>query len=521
MVCKINFKNEDFNFDLIEYYFKNKNHSDELQKITDRIMNDISFNELFMFIDRTHSKIGQQYHYNQLSSIRSIINFEKQEKRIEYFSKNESVRNKVQSLLSKLNTKNDYFISNLFIDKFIQKPKWFWVIKILSLVAFCTLFFTLYLNSVFIFLLLIIFLVNTLIHIWNKNNILVYMDSIPRLPLFCKITTELIKLDIINPTTKDSVLYSVKSVEKLKNKIRFFKFETGFKSDIESGVFFVWEIVKTLFLIEPLVIFDVLKELEKKKNDVQTVFEYFGEIDSTISIAIIRNEQPCFCKPIITNSAGSLEFLDMYHPLIPDCISNSMKINGRSILLTGSNMSGKTTFVKTVFINLLLAQTINTSFSKYFKFSKSRLFSSINISDDLFNGKSYYFEEVLIIKDIIKESQSNSNNVFFLDEIFKGTNTIERIAAGKAILSYLSKLKNNIVFVSTHDIELADLLADAYDLYHFTETVQDGQIYFDYKIRSGNLSTKNAIRILEINDYPKEVLDEAINISNALLRNNS
>ena len=110
---------------------------------------------------------------------------------------------------------------------------------------------------------------------------------------------------------------------------------------------------------------------------------------------------------------------------------------------------------------------------------------------------------------MITESRLPLNNLFLLDEIFKGTNTAERIAAGKAVLSYLAKSSNNTVFVSTHDIELADLLSIEYDLYHFTETVHEKQIHFDYQLKRGKLYTKNAIRILEINDYPPEVIEEA------------
>ena len=100
---------------------------------------------------------------------------------------------------------------------------------------------------------------------------------------------------------------------------------------------------------------------------------------------------------------------------------------------------------------------------------KTRIYSAIRISDDFINDKSYYFEEVLTIKEMIEKSNENKSNLFLLDEIFKGTNTIERISAGKAVLSSLSN--NNIVFVSTHDIELADLLKSEYELYHFSEIV--------------------------------------------------
>ena len=122
----------------------------------------------------------------------------------------------------------------------------------------------------------------------------------------------------------------------------------------------------------------------------------------------------------------------------------------------------------------------------------------------------------MIVKDMITNSLSPENNVFFLDEVFKGTNTVERIAAGKAILSFLAQSNNNLVFVSTHDIELADLLSGEYDLYHFTESIDADTIHFDYTLKPGYLYTKNAISILEINNYPEEIISEAKHISEFL-----
>jgi DNA mismatch repair ATPase MutS len=144
-----------------------------------------------------------------------------------------------------------------------------------------------------------------------------------------------------------------------------------------------------------------------------------------------------------------------------------------------------------------------------------KVFSAIRISDDLMNDRSYYFEEVLTIKEMICESNNGSINLFLLDEIFKGTNTVERISAGKAVLSALTK-NNNIVLVSTHDVELTDLLSEDYELYHFSETVDEKTVGFDYKLKMGKLKNRNAIRILEINDYPKDLINEAIELSKKL-----
>ena len=513
-------KEDDFNFDLIGHYFKHKDHSESFQIADIQLANDIDLHEVFMYIDRTHSKIGQQYLYNQLHAMDTTLHFEEQEALIDYLAAHKDIRIKVQSLLSKLNIRESYYISNLFLSGFISKPKWFWVVRVLSLAGIATLLLFFLFNK-FIILPIIIYIVNTIFYFWNKNNIMVYSESIPQLMPLCKIAKEFVSMDIM-PESKHTIILSINSINELKTQIKFFKVKTGIVSDIESLVLFFREMINIMFLIEPQIVFNVLGKLDKKRNDIQTVFEYVGKIDSAISIASIRTNTPYYCIPTLINTNRiTLDFTDIYYPLIPDCVPNSLQIQDKSILLTGSNMSGKTTFIRTVALNVLCAQTLNTCFAKTFNLSQIRLFSAIRITDDLFSDKSYFFEEVLTIKNMITESLSGSNNIFLLDEIFKGTNTIERIAAGKAVLSYLAKLDNNLVFVSTHDIELADLLKNTYELFHFTELIQEEQVFFDYKLKRGNLATRNAIRILELNDYPLQVVEEARRISTGLKHNSS
>lgn len=180
-------------------------------------------------------------------------------------------------------------------------------------------------------------------------------------------------------------------------------------------------------------------------------------------------------------------------------------------------MSGKTSFIKTIGINVITGLTLNTCFAEHFSMPGMKVYSAIRIHDDLMNSKSYYFEEVLTIKEIIGRSKEKPPGLFLLDEIFKGTHTIERISAGKAVLSSLSK-ENNIVFVSTHDIELADLLKNEYELYHFSEKVGNKTVDFDYKLKKGKLKNRNAIKILQINDYPENIIEEAIELSKELDR---
>lgn len=297
----------------------------------------------------------------------------------------------------------------------------------------------------------------------------------------------------------------------------FFKLEAKFDNELEAFAGGIFELFKIVFLLEPLLLFSVLRQLDSKRNEIEALFIFVGEIDSSISIASLREGLSEYCIPEISENNRQISFQEAYHPLIINCVENSIQTNEKSVLLTGSNMSGKTSFIRTIGINSITSLTLNTCFAKQFSMPKMRLFSAIRISDDLLNDKSYYFEEVLTIKEMVDRSNENVPNLFLLDEIFKGTNTVERISAGKAVLSALSK-NNNIVFVSTHDIELADMLNDEFELFHFSEQVDNKTVDFDYKLKQGKLKNRNAIRILQINNYPETIINEAIEIAKTLDR---
>ena len=507
-------KDEPFEFDLIDSYFKNKDQASAFQIINNKTINDIDLYDLFTFIDRTSSKIGQQYLLDKLFTINTNLSFDPQEKLIKYFIENEDARNKTRHLLSRLNKHEAYYIPDLFLTPYVQKPKWFWIIPIISVLPLTALIATFFIPKMFFpFALLIV--LNIVFHYLNKRNIFVYIDSIPQLLILCGTVRELIKSDI-PITSSDKVLDSLKSISSLKKGLTIFKLEEKSNgSELAAILLLFVEYFKIFFLIEPQIVFATLKKLEKKRGDIQKLYEYVGEIDTAISIASLRATVPYYCQPVFHNISKLLYAKDLYHPLITNAISNTIDIGGKSILLTGSNMSGKTTFIRTIAINTLLAQTINTTFATAFELSQMRIFSAIRISDDLLNDKSYYMEEVETVKTMIDESCSKHRNIFILDEIFKGTNTIERIAAGKAVLSHLSK-GDNIVFVSSHDIELASLLNESYNLFHFTEIVDNNNIHFDYKLKPGKLTSRNAIKILELSNYPAQIIDEARQISATL-----
>ncbi len=508
-------KDDAFNFELIEEYWKKTDKSSALQAVSSQTMNDLDFYGLFEFADRTHSKIGQQYLFNKLLTINPSPDFTQQEKLVDHVTLHENDRIKAQIILSKLGDTKVFHISSLFLDEFVKPPESYSVMKPLSIMTLATVAAAFFLPTLWIAACCLA-IANMALHYANKKYIHRYSDSIPQISPLSAACRELLKMNlpVSHPGT---VASSIKSIDRIKGRLSVFALESKQQSDVFMQLaFFIVEYVKIAFLLEPIIVFGVLRHLREKRTDIRNLFEFIGTVDGAISIASLRHGLGRHCKPQISPRGAGFGFIDLYHPLIPDCVPNTLTVQDKSILLTGSNMSGKSTFIRSVSINALFAQTVNTCFASDFHLPPLKIRSAMRISDDVFSGKSYYFEEVLLVKEMIGESRAGRETLFLLDEIFKGTNTIERIAAGKAVLSYICK-KGNIVFVSTHDIELAGLLQNTYDLYHFSETVDEGRVQFDYQLKRGELKTRNAIRILEINGYPEEVIAEAKEISNRIM----
>ena len=507
-------KDEPFHFEQIEEYFRKKDNSAAYQTLNDKTCNDLDFQELFMFIDRTNSKIGQQFLYNKIRTIpqqshKTLLN----EKLITLLSENSDFRVSIQTQLSKLNNSDALYISALFQDEHIKPPKWFFMVRLLSFTSLLSLTM-LFFYSQMAFVLMGLIFVNLVIHYWNKKNLYHYLGSVPQLIELNTVAKELHKIDLfkeINPNLPKAISI----LNKLRNRMSFFRMDSQMQGDFRIIFWVLFEFFKITFLLEPLLLFGVLRQLDIKRKEIEEIFLFVGEIDSLISIASLRKGLDKYCFPEIIQNKKTIIANEVYHPLIHDCVKNNIHVNGKSILLTGSNMSGKTSFIRTIAINAITGLTLNTCFAEQFSMPRWRVYSAIRLNDDLINDKSFYFEEVLTIKKMIDKSINGNPNLFLLDEIFKGTNTVERISAGKAVLSFLTKA-DNIVFVSTHDVELADLLKDEYELYHFSEKVGNKNVDFDYKLKEGKLKNRNAIRILEINDYPKDIIKEAIEISKTL-----
>lgn len=510
-------KEKYFNFDLINRFFENHDSAENVfQKIPDNTWNDLDLNEVFKYLDRTTSKIGQQYLYFKLRTIKGVSDLKNFEKLTVFFNSNKKLRLQSQVELSELSSDKAYYLEEIFRETEIEKPNNIGLIYLLSLSALVSIILSFFYPSWFLAL-IPIFFINLIFHYKNKSSLQYYLNGVSQLASSYLVAKNLGRNTDIGSIYND--LSFLKNVKPILSKIRFIEWEKKLDNEYTLAFWFISEIIKITFNLEPILFYRFQKSLKNNKDDIRKLFIFIGEIDSAISCSSLQSGELNWIKPKFINNK-MVTTKEMYHPLIENCVSNDLTLENSSLLLTGSNMSGKTTFIRTFGINAIVGQTLNFCFASKFEIPFFKIYSSIRISDNLMNKTSYYLEEVVRIKELIEASNENESCLFILDELFKGTNTVERIAAGKSILSYLNK-RNHIVMVSTHDLELTDILEERnFDLYHFSESIENEELYFKHKIKKGIPENGNAIKILELYEYPVEVIRDSRNFEQINLANN-
>lgn len=275
----------------------------------------------------------------------------------------------------------------------------------------------------------------------------------------------------------------------------------------------VLELLKML-LLDVLVYARCRAAVQQQALAIRAVFEAVGYVDCALAVASFR-QRHATCVPHFGPAAEGIQLKAGYHPLVPGCVPNDLTLAGSGVLLTGSNMAGKTTFMRTLGVNVLLAQTIATCPATAYHAPFCRVLTSLSLADSLPTGKSYYLVEAETMRQLLLACDAAPGSyLLLLDELFKGTNTQERIAANKAVLVYLQP--RSWVVAATHDGELGALLQASFVEYHFCETVTADDWYFDYRLKAGPLTTRNAIRLLARLHYPAQVVAAAQALSATL-----
>lgn len=273
----------------------------------------------------------------------------------------------------------------------------------------------------------------------------------------------------------------------------------------------ILDYVRMMFHVDFLKYNRMLDEVLKHKKDLELLIDNIGELDSAIAVSSFRHLLPYYSLPDLRKAGGgekiSLDVQGLFHPLIEEPVANSIEVAGGT-LVTGSNASGKSTFLKNIAVNSILAQTINTCVALAYRAPYLKVLTSMALRDDLRGGESYFIVEIKSLKRILEQADQGHPMLCIVDEVLRGTNTIERIAASSRILASLDR-PEVLCFAATHDIELSYILEGIYTNYHFEEEVREKDVLFNYLLLPGRATTRNAIKLLDVMGYEPDLVRDA------------
>ena len=477
--------------------------------IDDITWNDLNMNGIFALMDHTQSSSGAEYLYDMLRTPKlQKAKMDELEKHICFLRKDEDKRVTVQMKLHALGTSGKYSVFDYieYLDNIGDCSNGKHIVMLLALFVSLALLFVNVMTGVF--LLLLVIAVNMTSYLREKNNIQPYFCSFSYIMRMIQCGNGILTVDLSEMVEYKKELE--KKIVRLTPISRNYSAVASMNSSSGNPLEIVSDYFNMLTHIDIMRFNRMVRLVKEHKEEIYELVEAIGYIDAVISIGAFRESLKSYCVPEFEEGKEVVLCIENgYHPSINEPVVNSF-LQKRGMLVTGSNASGKSTFLKMIAINATLAQTIHTCTASSYRGGLYKIYSSMALRDDLMAGDSYYIVEIKALKRIVDAAEEKSENplLCFVDEVLRGTNTVERIAASAQIMDNLAR-KGVYCFAATHDIELTHLLAQKYDNYHFEEDVKDGDVLFSYRLLDGRAQTRNAIKLLKVIGFSDEITEHA------------
>lgn len=483
--------------------------------LDDRTWNDLNLDDVFTVIDRTESAFGQQVLYARLRAAPTGPHLDAFEALVTRFSEDVPAREAAQATLSRLRDASGHDVIDLTQDGALDIQPWHVLFPLLGATMVGLIIAVLFWPPAFG--LLIVGVVATLIvRATVAPALRVVAGAFRQIGPLLQAAPALATLS--TPQTAPLLGHLRDDRRRLERLRRVAGLAGRDSSSAVSGDIggIIFEYLNVLFCLDASALYFGARELGAHAAELRRVIAAVGEVDAAISIASWRVGTPGWTRPVLRPDTATLRAANILHPLLPDAVPNSIEIRRpRGVVITGSNMSGKSTFLRTFGVTAVLAQTINTCLAEAYEAPPFVVRSCIGRADDPASGKSYYLVEVESVVSLVQAARTMTPHLMIFDELFRGTNAIERIAAGEAVLSTLlgggqHVGASHIVVVATHDHELVDLLDGTYVPYHFTDDVNAEGLSFDYRLRPGAATTRNAIALLAQRGAPPDLVARAM-----------
>lgn len=491
--------------DHISQYFRQREKDGFF--IDDITWNDLDMDRIFILINQSTSSVGDQSLYDMLRKpVFEEKELQERHRLMQFFKENEGARYKIQELLSHIRKPGNVSVFeavHVTKEVTVQGSK----VQILLCAAFflSLLFFVLN-PTIGVVWFIGMCVINIATYLTKKQETDIYITSFRCVMQLLEAQKELEKLKIpeLNAYTEEGKRYK-KALSGFQRGSSLVLNRSSMGGGPEG---IVMDYIRMMTHIDLIKFNDMMRIMQEKQTEIQGLMHLFGYLDNMISAASFRECLPYYCIPQFTDgNHACMEVENLYHPLISNPVANSIHAK-KGILLTGSNASGKSTFLKNIAVNTILAQTVYTCTAGNYLAPYYKVMTSMALRDNLQNKESYYIVEIRSLKRILDEADRDGCLLCIIDEVLRGTNTIERIGASSRILGNIRK-KNVLPFAATHDIELSYILEQIYENYHFEEEVRAHDVVFPYLLKEGRVTTRNAIRLLEMIGYDESLVKEA------------
>jgi hypothetical protein len=479
--------------------------------LDDRTWEDLDLDAVFQRLDRTESRLGQQALYHRLRTAPLAHQLAGFESLVARFTRDRTSREQAQLTLARLQDPAGYDLWWLAQSGAVERRVWHALFPAIGVVMLSSLV----LATRWPGALVIAFAgvaINLVVRAATARRVGALVGSFRQVGPAIAAAEALRFLD--GPSTNPIVTCLREETPRLRRlkSIAQWVSRPSAGGDLASTLL---EYVNHLFLLDLNALYFGAAELNAHGQSLLRVIGAVGEIDAALAIASYRSSTPGWTCPHFRSAGEPLAFADLRHPLVRDAVPNSIEVcPPHGVLVTGSNMSGKSTFIRTVGVNAVMAQTIHTCLAAAYDAPAFAVRTLIGRSDDLLSGKSYYIVEAETVIALVRASASRSPHLFLFDELFRGTNAVERIAAAEAVLLELVSaedgVKPHVVIAATHDAELVDLLAGCYVPCHFADRLGPQGMVFEYLLRAGPATTRNAIELLRVLDAPERVVARAL-----------
>ncbi len=493
-------------YESISHFYKNTLKDGE-NHIDDTTWNDLDMDKVFMMINNTNSSVGRDYLYKLLRmpvSDKTVL--KERDRLIEFFDSNDDARTRIMQDMSMIGFTKKLSISDHMQNLFKLRPMSNTFHYLMNVCIVLALLYTIFVDPVMGILLMLISIGASIITYYKiKGKIENYFSCIHH---FVGMVCTAKKISAMNlPELEEYNEFFNATSKKFAKITRNSFLLVSMKNNSGSLADIFMEYIRMFTHVDIIKFNSMVRKIDNNYDAVIELMDKLGLMEAMISVANFRRLLPYMCKPEFDNDAG-MDIKNVYHLSIKEPVPNSIN-ETKPVLITGSNASGKSTFLKSVAINAILAQTIYTCPAEFYKAPFYRIYSSMALADDLDAGESYYIVEIKSLKRIVDAARTPGSKILcFVDEVLRGTNTVERIAASSEILKDLSE--NGVMcFAATHDIELTHILEKYYSNYHFSEEVIDNNVVFSYEIQNGRSNTRNAIKLLEIIGYDSEIIKSA------------